>query len=170
MDFNMPEVPPNNRGTHHRRAQSETFYRFTDDDILLDDVVADFNFASIDLPPSLNTNNNGESSSKSESESCEVGNGGSRPPLSHVRSLSVDGGFFEGLGFGGGGGGGHVRSNSMDGSVTSSFDGFGGLDNIAEDVNDVAPLPFFFAWSLPWDDLDELHALHLPRPHPWYSN
>nr|GEV27466.1 transcription factor VIP1-like [Tanacetum cinerariifolium] len=27
------------------------------------------------------------------------------------------------------GGGGHVRSNSMDGSVTSSFDGFGGLDN-----------------------------------------
>ncbi|GJZ08136.1 hypothetical protein Tco_0542419 [Tanacetum coccineum] len=132
MDFNMPEVPPNNRGTHHRRAQSETFYRFTDDDILLDDVVADFNFASIDLPPSLNTNNNGESSSKSESESCEVGNGGSRPPLSHVRSLSVDGGFFEGLGLGfgsGGGGGGHVRSNSMDGSVTSSFDGFGGLDN-----------------------------------------
>lgn len=125
----MPETP--NRGAHHRRAQSETFYRFTDDDILLDDVVADFNFASIDLPPSLN---NGESSSKSESESCEVGGGGSRPPLSHVRSLSVDGGFFEGLGFGsggsgGGGGGGHVRSNSMDGSVTSSFDGFGGLDN-----------------------------------------
>ncbi|KAL0360372.1 UNVERIFIED_CONTAM: hypothetical protein Sradi_3721700 [Sesamum radiatum] len=37
----MPDTPT--RGAHHRRAHSETFFRFPDlDDILLDDVVADF--------------------------------------------------------------------------------------------------------------------------------
>ncbi|KAJ0806540.1 hypothetical protein HanPI659440_Chr02g0090561 [Helianthus annuus] len=50
MDLDQMPDPPNRRTTHHRRAQSETFFRYPDDDILLDDVVADFNFATIDLP------------------------------------------------------------------------------------------------------------------------
>ncbi|KAI3686069.1 hypothetical protein L1987_79739 [Smallanthus sonchifolius] len=130
----MPDTP--NRGAHHRRAQSETFFRFSDDDILLDDVVADFNFAGIDLP-SLSSDapvptTTGDSSSKSEGESSDVNavkSTASRPPgpVSHVRSLSVDADFFNGLGLsspaGGGSGYRHRHSNSMDGSGATSFDG-----------------------------------------------
>ncbi|GJV44815.1 transcription factor VIP1-like protein [Tanacetum coccineum] len=66
---------PSARGTHHhRRAQSETFFRFPEEDMLLDDVVADFNFASIDLPALSN-------------ESLPT----------HVRSLSVGDDFFDGF-------------------------------------------------------------------------
>ncbi|KAK9080773.1 hypothetical protein SSX86_000531 [Deinandra increscens subsp. villosa] len=98
----MPDTP--NRTTHHRRAQSETFFRFSDDDILLDDVVADFNFANIDLPPSLSSDGGGGAAPvpTSSGESSDVNavkwksNGGSN----HVRSVSVDADFFNGLGLG----------------------------------------------------------------------
>lgn len=112
----MSETPT--RRTHHRRAQSETFFRF-DDDILLDDVVADFDLSSLDLPvpddvqvkqssgPSLSNTN-----------------------TSHFRSLSVDADFFDGLSLGGGddddkGGAkthSHRHSNSMDEGSVSSFE------------------------------------------------
>ncbi|KAK1435530.1 hypothetical protein QVD17_01295 [Tagetes erecta] len=105
--------------SHHRRSQSETFFRFPDDDILLDDVVADFNFANIDLP-SFSSDAPGDSSSKSEGESSDVVKStASRPPglVNHSRSLSVDADFFNGLGFN------HRRSGSIDGSAASSFEG-----------------------------------------------
>ncbi|KAL8215612.1 hypothetical protein R6Q57_022449 [Mikania cordata] len=119
----MPETP--NHKTLHRRAQSETFFRFPDD-ILLDDVVADFNFANIDLPSIPTTT--GDSSSKSEGE-CSDFNAGkataSRPPgpVSHVRSLSVDADFFNGSGLSSGDGYRHRHSSSMDGSSATSFEG-----------------------------------------------
>ncbi|KVH99619.1 transcription factor VIP1 [Cynara cardunculus var. scolymus] len=134
----MPETP--NRGARHRRAQSETFFRLPDEDILLDDVVADFNFANIDLP-SLSSDapiptTTGDSSSKSEGESSDVNaakSTASRPlsTSSHIRSLSVDADFFDGLGLNSaaesekfsGGGYRHRHSNSMDGSAASSFEG-----------------------------------------------
>ncbi|KAJ0519869.1 putative transcription factor bZIP family [Helianthus annuus] len=103
--------------TAHRRAQSETFFRFTDDDILLDDVVADFNFAGIELPSLSSDGVYPTTTGESSGESSEVVKStASRPPVSHGRSLSVDAGFFNelGLGFGEGGGGG---------GGTASFEG-----------------------------------------------
>lgn len=71
--------PSSSRGTHHhRRAQSETFFRFPEEDMLLDDVVADFNFAGIDLPTLSNESLPMEKST-------------------HVRSLSVGDDFFDGF-------------------------------------------------------------------------
>ncbi|XAR62470.1 hypothetical protein NMG60_11017227 [Bertholletia excelsa] len=139
----MPDTP--NRGAHHRRAQSETFFRFPDD-ILLDDVVADFNLTALDIP-SLSSDNEinlpasqapmAVDSSKSDSSNgCDK----SKPsrsggPTPHFRSLSVGADFFDGLDFSSGGGGegeglggkppaaggrrGHRHSNSMDGLTTS---------------------------------------------------
>uniref|UniRef100_A0A5B6YRD6 Putative transcription factor VIP1 isoform X2 n=1 Tax=Davidia involucrata TaxID=16924 RepID=A0A5B6YRD6_DAVIN len=133
----MPETP--NRGAYHRRAQSETFFRFPDD-ILLDDVVADFDLSTLDIPSLSSDNDNVPmtvDSSKSESS-----NGGDKskpkavPPINHFRSLSVDADFFDGLGFTSAGDGGdgekfgakpaaerrvshHRHSNSMDGSMSS---------------------------------------------------
>ncbi|CAI9266576.1 unnamed protein product [Lactuca saligna] len=136
----MPETP--NRGNHHRRTMSETFFRFPDEDILLDDVVADFNFANIDLPslscdaPVPTTTE--DSSSKSERESNDVNATKltARKPLgysSHLRSLSVGSDFFDGLGLSspaepeklgvGVGAYRHRHSNSMDGSAATSFEG-----------------------------------------------
>ncbi|KAI7757701.1 hypothetical protein M8C21_010833, partial [Ambrosia artemisiifolia] len=82
--------------SHHRRAQSETFFRFPDDDMFLDDVVADFNFAGIELPslssdglyPTTTGDSSGESSDVAKSTA-------SRPPVSHGRSLSMDADFFD---------------------------------------------------------------------------
>ncbi|XP_071702613.1 transcription factor VIP1-like [Rutidosis leptorrhynchoides] len=127
----MPDTPT--RTSYHRRAQSETFFRFPEDDLLLDDVVADFNFANIDLPAISSDGPVPTSTGDSSGESSDVNKStASRPSgmMSHARSLSVDGGFFDGLGLGelgGGGGGGyrkHRHSNSMD---ATSFDGM--LDN-----------------------------------------
>ncbi|CAA3022091.1 transcription factor VIP1 [Olea europaea subsp. europaea] len=124
----MPETPT--RGAHHRRAHSETFFRFPDlDDILLDDVASNLNF---DLPPNPTSLPNGLTAQptwSNDSESRPVSHG------FHFRSLSVDADFFEGLGFDGpapsteennkvgqeSGGPRHRHSNSMDGygSATS---------------------------------------------------
>lgn len=100
----MPDTP--NRGGHHRRAQSETFFRFPDlvldDDILLDDVV-------FDLPPAPSlsspeaTTPVQPSSTNNNSEGGRV-QGQAQPyrlhEKTHLRSLSVDADFFEGLNFG----------------------------------------------------------------------
>ncbi|KAJ8557969.1 hypothetical protein K7X08_004735 [Anisodus acutangulus] len=123
----MQDTPT--RGARHRRAQSETFFRFPnfDDDILLDVVDSDFTL-DVQAPPTLmQTANSPDSSS--------TGPASDNPKLpAHYRSLSVDADFFDGLDFGGAaavtekkmmgcGGGGHRHSNSMDGSFdTSSFE------------------------------------------------
>ncbi|CAK9134719.1 unnamed protein product [Ilex paraguariensis] len=135
----MPDTP--NRGAHHRRTQSETFFRFPDvDDILLEDVVADFNLdlSKTDTPMMTTAD---------PSKSADSANGQDKPskpmgPAAHLRSLSVDADFFESLGLnysgaavdGGdgeknpatgrriGGVGHHRHSNSMDGSITASFE------------------------------------------------
>ncbi|XP_059299144.1 transcription factor VIP1-like [Lycium ferocissimum] len=117
----MQDTPT--RGSRHRRAQSETFFRFPDfddDDMLLD------NF-NIQPPSSLIQPSN------SPDYSSSAGPPSDNP--AHYRSLSVDADFFDGLDFGAGGGaekrvmtgsGGtrHRHSNSMDGSfdTTSSFE------------------------------------------------
>ncbi|KAI3733099.1 hypothetical protein L1987_64317 [Smallanthus sonchifolius] len=127
----MPVTPT--RGAHHRRTQSETFFPFPDEDILLDDVVADFNFATIDLP-SLSSDapvpTSTEDSSKPEAESSDVNvsKPTARKPAAygiHLRSLSVDSDFFDELGLSSGGDGAyrHRHSNSMDGSAATSFEG-----------------------------------------------
>ncbi|KAJ8531255.1 hypothetical protein K7X08_026689 [Anisodus acutangulus] len=136
----MPDTPT--RIARHRRAQSETFFRFPniDDDILLDDVVADFNL-DISAPSLSDTHmqpaNSGDSSSNN-GPGLVPGPASPNPnprPLNHFRSLSVDVDFFDGLEFGGGAameeekkvmgsGSGHRHSNSMDGSFcTASFEG-----------------------------------------------
>ncbi|KAL0365967.1 UNVERIFIED_CONTAM: Transcription factor VIP1 [Sesamum radiatum] len=113
----MPDTPT--RRAQHRRAHSDTFFRFPDlDDILLDDVVADFNLDLPPTPPSLLSN----------APPPPAKPDGARPGA-HLRSLSMDADFFEGLGLDGpaaaaevGAGPRHKHSNSMDGysSATSS--------------------------------------------------
>ncbi|KAK9270516.1 hypothetical protein L1049_026097 [Liquidambar formosana] len=140
----MPDTPQ--RGSHHRRAQSETFFRFPDD-LLLD---ADLDLLNnLDLPEPTTTTSGGVPMAVDSSKS-DSSNGGNNPkpksggegPIAattaHLRSLSVDADFFEGLGFSADGGGDaerfggkaaaaeerrirHRHSNSMDGS-TSSFE------------------------------------------------
>ncbi|KAG6435866.1 hypothetical protein SASPL_100747 [Salvia splendens] len=94
----------------HRRAHSETFFRFPDlDDILVDGVLADLN---LETPPSI------QAPQQKRSDG-----------LAHLRSLSVDADFFEGLVLDGPPsaeaappGPRHRHSNSMDeySSATSS--------------------------------------------------
>ncbi|KAM7507885.1 hypothetical protein LguiA_018338 [Lonicera macranthoides] len=94
----MPDTP-NRRASHHRRAQSETFFRFPDD-ILLDDAVADFDLSSLDLP-SLSDTQMTVDSSKSDSSNGggENNNNNNKGNNNKLRSLSVDADFFDGLGF-----------------------------------------------------------------------
>ncbi|XP_058191470.1 transcription factor VIP1 [Rhododendron vialii] len=130
----MPDTPT--RRAHHRRAHSETFFRFPhdnlldDDDILLDDVVADFDLASLDITPPLSSMAAADDSSKSKTNK-RSSPGAGPAPSHHLRSLSVGADFFEGLEFGDSGkpptptGGQqqqqryhHRHSNSMDGSTS----------------------------------------------------
>ncbi|XP_075496233.1 transcription factor VIP1-like [Primulina tabacum] len=119
----MADTPT--RGSHHRRAHSDTFFRFHDlDDILLDDVVADLNLDLPPHPPSLIPNGPPPLPSAHLQKTDEP-----RSNL-HLRSLSVDADFFDGLGLDGPTPGSeaapsrpkHRHSNSMDGysSATSS--------------------------------------------------
>ncbi|XP_073306021.1 transcription factor VIP1-like [Primulina huaijiensis] len=119
----MPDTPT--RGAHHRRAHSDTFFRFPDlDDILLDDVVADLNLDLPPNPPSLFPNGTPPLPFAQLNKTDEH-----RSTL-HLRSLSVDADFFDGLGLDGPPPGPeagpsrpkHRHSNSMDGysSATSS--------------------------------------------------
>ncbi|OIT38153.1 PREDICTED: transcription factor VIP1-like [Nicotiana attenuata] len=146
----MPDTPT--RIARHRRAQSETFFRLPDfdDDILLDDVVADFNLdiSAPSLSPSADThmqpaNSADSSSTRGPGLMSGPGANNNTRPLNHFRSLSVDADFFDGLEFGAttpgaaeeeekkvfgsgsvsGSGNRHRHSNSMDGSFsTASFE------------------------------------------------
>jgi hypothetical protein len=117
---NMPE-----RGSHHRRSHSDTTFRFAAnfDDLLLFDP-SDFDISNLPLPSPV-------SDAVPMTVDSDESNGKSTSAARHLRSLSVDSEFFDGLGFGGGGGGEkieerkvnrHRHSNSMDGSSTTSFD------------------------------------------------
>ncbi|WJX71063.1 hypothetical protein P8452_55097 [Trifolium repens] len=116
---NMPE-----RGSHHRRSHSDTTFRFAAnfDDLLLFDP-SDFDISNLPLPSPV-------SDAVPMTVDSDESNGKSTSAARHLRSLSVDSEFFDGLGFGGGGGekieerkvNRHRHSNSMDGSSTTSFD------------------------------------------------
>ncbi|XWS21773.1 hypothetical protein CRYUN_Cryun30bG0083500 [Craigia yunnanensis] len=144
LTVEIDQMPP--RGTHHRRALSDTSFRF--DDLLLFDP-SDLDLSSLDLPPSssnptpppvisLPADSSDDSSSNGPPRSSH---NNPRHISSHLRSLSVDSDFFDGLGltgpaisggagdekFGGKEGVGekrvhHRHSNSMDGSTTASFE------------------------------------------------
>ncbi|XP_061341633.1 transcription factor VIP1-like [Gastrolobium bilobum] len=126
----MPE-----RGSHHRRSHSDTSFRFAAnfDDLLLFDT-SDLDISNLPSPLPSAGGGGGVPMSVDSDES-----GGrprpSGPPIGHLRSLSVDSDFFDGLGFAGAGDeklsgkgsgerrvGHHRHSNSMDGSLTSSFE------------------------------------------------
>lgn len=112
----MPE-----RGSHHRRSHSDTSFRFAAnfDDLLLFDP-SDFDISNLPLPSPV-----------SDAVPMTVDSDESNGKSSHLRSLSVDSEFFDGLGFSGGGEekveerkvNRHRHSNSMDGSSATSFDG-----------------------------------------------
>lgn len=116
----MPDTPT--RGRHHRRTQSETFFRFPDlDDMLIDDVMGCLSFDQPLTPPSLLPSAPPPQVNKFEETKTAA----------HLRSLSVDADFFDGLELDGTGPPPaaessrrprHRHSNSMDGysSATSS--------------------------------------------------
>lgn len=155
MRIDLDEMPetPQHRGIHHRRAHSDTSFRF--DDLLLFDP-SDLDLSSLDLLPSPNptpprvqtmsvdssddsTSNWDQNNNNNNSQSSQTP---PKPkPINHLRSLSVDSDFFDSLsltaaaGASGGksaavaevGGGGekrsyHRHSNSMDGSIATSFE------------------------------------------------
>ncbi|KAL5846248.1 hypothetical protein ACOSQ3_009772 [Xanthoceras sorbifolium] len=110
----MPETPQH-RGIHHRRAHSDTSYRF--DDLLLFDP-SDLDLSSLDLPsPSptpprvqqqpqhqhqqqpMSVDSSDDSSSGGGNHTTHNGQNPPRPkPINHLRSLSVDSDFFDSLG------------------------------------------------------------------------
>ncbi|KAF2296560.1 hypothetical protein GH714_000211 [Hevea brasiliensis] len=122
----MPDTPQ--RGSHHRRAHSDTSFRF--DDLLLFDP-SDLDLSSLDLPtptPHRGAPTAVDSGSVSDDSASHSGPNTKPKPINHLRSLSVDSDFFDGLGLTAVGGD-EKHSNSMDGSMTSSFD----LDSVMVD-------------------------------------
>ncbi|CAN1175812.1 Transcription factor VIP1 [Linum perenne] len=125
----MPETP--HRGSHHRRAHSDTSFRF--DDLLLFDP-SDLDLSSLDLltptpqPPRSSMALDSPPLSEDSTSNGAAANQRGAKPINHVRSLSVDSDFFEGfgLGFADEKPGGerkranHRHSNSMDGSSCSA--------------------------------------------------
>ncbi|KAG6432542.1 hypothetical protein SASPL_104122 [Salvia splendens] len=82
----ISDVPT--RVPFHRRAHSETFFRFPDlDDILVDGVLADLN---LETPPSMQAAVTAPPPPQQQQQKRSDG-------LAHLRSLSVDADFFEGL-------------------------------------------------------------------------
>ncbi|XP_050268579.1 transcription factor VIP1 [Quercus robur] len=124
----MPETPQL-RGSHHRRAHSDTSFRFPNlDDLLLFDP-SDLDLSTLPSPPPRGT----PMAVDSSDESAKPTSGS----MAHFRSLSVDSDFFEGLSLGTGdekNGAGdkrvrhHRHSNSMDGSSTTSFEADSSID------------------------------------------
>ncbi|KAK7315221.1 hypothetical protein VNO77_33758 [Canavalia gladiata] len=129
----MPE-----RGSHHRRSHSDTSFRFAAnfDDLLLFDP-SDLDISNLPSPLPLPS----PVASGVVPMTVDSDESGGRPRLAgppsggHLRSLSVDSDFFDGLGFAGGAdekvagksaserrAGHHRHSNSMDGSSTTSFE------------------------------------------------
>ncbi|KAL6511954.1 hypothetical protein OROGR_021551 [Orobanche gracilis] len=111
----MPDTPTR-RAHHHRRAHSETVFRFPNlDDMLLDGVLADLNLDFSETTPCLLPG--GPPTPLTQPNNTSEPN-----PMAHLRSLSVDADFFDGLGLDGGpppfsaaaARPGHKRSSSMD--------------------------------------------------------
>uniref|UniRef100_A0A2N9EKU6 BZIP domain-containing protein n=1 Tax=Fagus sylvatica TaxID=28930 RepID=A0A2N9EKU6_FAGSY len=138
----MPETPQ--RGSYHRRAHSDTSFRFPNlDDLLLFDP-SDLDLSSLPSPSPSPTPRGAPMAVDSSDESTKP-TATARPtsgPMAHFRSLSVDSDFFDGLGLGAGDGDKltgkdgvgdkrvyhHRHSNSMDGSSTASFEADSSLD------------------------------------------
>ncbi|BFG40731.1 hypothetical protein CerSpe_270050 [Prunus speciosa] len=138
----MSETPQ--RGSHHRRAHSDTSFRIPNfDDLLLFDP-SDLDLSCLPSPTLLPRSSNpvtldsddssGPPNPFSSSKPGGPTSSGSTAAAAHLRSLSVDSDFFDGLGLGAGGDSGrealggqrsgahHRHSNSMDGSFTPSFE------------------------------------------------
>ncbi|KAB5557299.1 hypothetical protein DKX38_008208 [Salix brachista] len=130
----MPETP--HRGNHHRRAHSDISFRF--DDLLIFDA-SDFDLSSLDELPTPNTTSYPPPAAPMavdslSDDSTSNGQNQKPKPVNQLRSLSMDSGFFDGLGLGASGGGDeklggqavagekraadhHRHSYSMDGSL-----------------------------------------------------
>ncbi|KAM0901548.1 hypothetical protein ACQ4PT_019918 [Festuca glaucescens] len=135
MDPRFPLPAPSSAGgggvapRGHRRAHSETFIRFPDSDLLLDPD-SDFSFSDIDFPslsddsPAVSSNPTSHPPPLPPQGAAAAPSPAPRPPGgggAHMRSLSLDAAFFDGLTLqGGGGGAGHKRSGSMDGASSPS--------------------------------------------------
>ncbi|KAL9396004.1 hypothetical protein Peur_010257 [Populus x canadensis] len=103
----MPETPY--RGSHHRRAHSDTSFRF--DDLLFLDA-SDFDLSSLDDLPTPNTTTTTTHPPPAapmavdslSDDSTSNGQNQKPKPVNHLRSLSMDSDFFDGLGLGAAGG------------------------------------------------------------------
>ncbi|GJN06924.1 hypothetical protein PR202_ga24701 [Eleusine coracana subsp. coracana] len=163
--------PPPPRG-HHRRAHSETFIRLPDADLLLDPE-GDFSFSDLDFPslsddspalsdptpppappqPQPSSQPQQQASSPAPRHPAGGGGGGA-----HMRSLSFDAAFFDGLSLqqgpsGSGGVAGHKRSGSVDGP-SSPFEGESALSGV---------LPDYAKKAVPAERLAELALLDPKR-------
>ncbi|PUZ43738.1 hypothetical protein GQ55_8G032000 [Panicum hallii var. hallii] len=147
---------------HHRRAHSETFIRLPDADLLLDPD-ADFGFSDIDFP-SLSDDSPAASDPTPQPQQptppapppqpLQQQPSAPRPPSgAHMRSLSLDAAFFDGLSLQGGGVAGHKRSGSMDGA-TSPFEGESAPPGV---------LPDYAKKAVPAEKLAELALLDPKR-------
>ncbi|KAE8784967.1 hypothetical protein D1007_41399 [Hordeum vulgare] len=163
MDPRFPPPAPSSAGgapRGHRRAHSETFIRFPDADLLLDPD-SDFSFSDLDFP-SLSDDSPAVSSDPTPPPPPlpphQSPSPAPRPPGAggaHMRSLSLDAAFFDGLALqgGGGGGAGHKRSGSMDGASSPS-DGESALSG---------GLPDYAKKAIPAERLAELALLDPKR-------
>ncbi|WVZ53215.1 hypothetical protein U9M48_004188 [Paspalum notatum var. saurae] len=150
---------------HHRRAHSETFIRLPDADLLLDPD-AEFGFSDIDFPslsddsPSLSDPTPPppppQAAPQPLAQAASPAAAATPPSGAHMRSLSLDAAFFDGLSLQGGGGGvaGHKRSGSMDGA-TSPFEG--------ESAPPPGVLPDYAKKAVPAEKLAELALLDPKR-------
>jgi transcription factor VIP1 len=162
-----PRFPPP-RG-HHRRAQSETFFRLPDADLLLDPD-GDFSFSDLDFPSFSDDSPAASDPTPPPPPSQPQHQQASSPPPqhpgggggAHMRSLSLDAAFFDSLSLqpqGGGGGAGsggvagHKRSGSMD-SSSSPFEGESALSGV---------LPDYAKKAVPAERLAELALLDPKR-------
>ncbi|KAL6870732.1 hypothetical protein ACP4OV_014580 [Aristida adscensionis] len=155
---------------HHRRAHSETFLRFPDADLLLDPE-GEFGFSDLDFP-SLSDDSPAASDPTppppplaqppppQQQQQAAGASPAPRPPGgAHVRSISLDAAFFDGLSLQGGGGGasggvaGHKRSGSMDGA-SSPFEGESAPPGV---------LPDYAKKAVPAEKLAELALLDPKR-------
>ncbi|CAM0874576.1 unnamed protein product [Alopecurus aequalis] len=168
MDPRFPPPAPSSAGgggvppRGHRRAHSETFIRFPDTDLLLDPD-SDFSFSDIDFPslsddsPAVSSNHTSHPPPLPPQGAAASATPAPRPPGgggAHMRSLSLDAAFFDGLTLqGGGGGAGHKRSGSMDGASSPS-EGESALS---------AGLPDYAKKAIPAERLAELALLDPKR-------
>ncbi|KAF8664778.1 hypothetical protein HU200_054501 [Digitaria exilis] len=177
MDARLPPPAPSSSSSttfgalpargHHRRAHSETFIRLPDADLLLDPD-ADFGFSDVDYFPSLSDDSPSLSDPtpppypaepllQQHQQQQQAAAAAPRPPSgAHMRSLSLDAAFFDGLSLQGGTGGGvagHKRSGSVDG-YSSSLEGESAPPGV---------LPDYAKKAVPAEKLAELALLDPKR-------